>query len=150
MILIAGIVIFGSCKKESDDPGNPDSNGSMSLKHDGESWTPTLGVQGVNTNGVINITGSDSKANQVAIVVFEPTGPGTYKIGPSGNAGTSGRWTQGIGQLDSYMASHVIGSGEVTFTELTTAKAKGTFKFTAYNTEQATVVVTEGKFDIAF
>ena len=44
----------------------------------------------------------------------------------------------------------MIGTGEVTITELTDSKAKGTFKFTGYNTDQNTVQVTDGEFDVTF
>ncbi len=148
LTLITGVV-FTSCNKSNDNNPAPGGN-SLSLKHDGQAWSASLSVQAVNTNGVINVTGSDSNANQAAIVVYQANGPGTYKIGPGGNAGNMGRWTQGIGTTDTFSASNVIGSGEVTFTELTDTKAKGTFKFTAYNTTQAKVEVTEGQFDVNF
>jgi hypothetical protein len=149
LVLIAGISFTG-CKKEETNPGGSTGNGSLSLKHAGSAWSATLSVQAVNTNGILNITGSDSNANQAAVTVFQPNGAGTYIIGPSGNTGTSGRWTQGIGQTDTYTASNLLGSGEIKITELTATKVKGSFFFTAYNTEQNTVQVTEGKFDVNF
>ena len=149
LILITGVVIT-SCKKKDDNNPPPGSSGTMSLKHDGQSWTASLSVQAVNTNGVVSITGSDSNANQAQVNIYQPNGPGTYNIGPNANAGNMGRWTQGIGTTDTYTANNVIGSGEVTFTELSDTKAKGTFKFTGYNTNQKKVVVTEGKFDVNF
>ena len=106
--------------------------------------------EAVNDNGVLNVTGSDSNANQSSIILSPVNGVGTYKIGPSGGTGHQGRWTQGLNQTDSYVASFVIGTGEVTITELTDSKAKGTFKFTGYNTDQNTVQVTDGEFDVTF
>ena len=150
LVLVSGL-LFGGCSKSSDDnPASPASKGTLSLKHDGQAWNASLSVQGVNSNGVVNITGSDSNAGQGSIVVYQPTGPGTYKIGPGGNPGNMGRWTQGLEQKDSYVASSVLGSGEVTFTELSATGAKGSFQFTGYNTDQASVVVTEGSFDVKF
>ena len=146
--LVAGVVFTG-CKKTDDNNPTPGGN-SMSLKHDGQAWNASLSVQAVNTNGVVSITGSDSNANQAQVNIYQPNGPGTYKIGPGNNAGNMGRWTQGTGQTDTYTANGVIGSGEVTFTELTDKKAKGTYKFTGYNTEQKKVEVTEGSFDVNF
>lgn len=148
-ILITGVVMT-SCKKKNDNNPVPGSKGTMSLKHDGQAWSASLSVQAVNTNGVINVTGSDSQANQAAISVYQASGPGTYKIGPGENAGNMGRWTQGINTTDTYTANSVIGLGEVTFTELTAAKAKGTFKFTGYNTNQNKAEVTQGQFDVNF
>lgn len=148
-VLITGVVI-SSCKKKDDNNSNPGSNGTMTLKSDGSSWSASLSVQAVNTSGVINVTGSDSNANQAAISIFQANGPGTYKIGPGANPGNMGRWTKGTGQTDTYTANGAIGTGEVTFTELTDTKAKGSFKFTAYNTSQNKVEITEGQFDVSF
>ena len=149
LVLIAGISFTG-CKKEETNPGGTTSNGSLTLKHAGSAWSASMSVQAVNTNGVLNITGSDSNANQAAVTIFQPNGAGTYAIGTLSNPGNSGRWTQGIGQTDTYSASSVLGSGEITITELTATKVKGSFFFTAYNTDQNTVQVTEGKFDVKF
>jgi len=148
-VLISAIVISG-CNKDNDDNPTTPSNGSLTLKHGGSAWSASMSVQAVNTNGVLNITGSDSKANQAAVTIFQPNGAGTYTIGTLSNPGNSGRWTQGINQTDTYTASSVLGTGEITITELTATKAKGSFYFTAYNTEQNTVQVTEGKFDVKF
>lgn len=151
LIALITAVAFTSCNKNNDEnPATPGSNGSLTLKHNGTSWSASLSVQGVNTNGVVNITGSDSNANQGSIVVYQATGPGTYQIGPGANPGNMGRWTQGLGQTDTYMANNVIGSGEVTFTELSETSAKGSFKFDGYNTDQQKVVVTEGSFSVTF
>lgn len=151
VLLVTGLV-FTSCKKDNNEEsgGSVPSNGSLTLKHGGQSWSATLSVQAVNTNGVVNITGSDSNANQGAVVVYQASGPGTYTIGPAGNAGNLGRWTEGLGQTDTYVANQVIGSGEVTFTELDATKAKGTFHFEGFNTDQNKVVVTEGSFNVTF
>ena len=148
-VLTTGVV-FSSCnKKEEENPGVT-TNGTLSLKHDGSNWSATLSVQAVNSGGVVNVTGSDSNANQGAISVYNASGPGTYKIGLNGDAGNLGRWTQGTDQNDSYVASYVIGGGEVTFTELSATAAKGTFHFEGYNTVPAKVVVTEGSFAVTF
>lgn len=151
LMALVTAVVFTSCNKSNDDnSGAPGSNGTMSLKHGGTSWSASLAVQGVNSSGVINITGSDSNANQAAITVNGASGPGTYAIGPGANPGNSGRWTQGLAQTDSYMANNVIGTGEVTFTELSATSAKGTFHFEGYNIDQQKVVVSEGSFSVTF
>jgi hypothetical protein len=151
MIALIAAVTLTSCNKNDDDNSTPaGSNGTLTLKHDGTSWNASLSVQGVNTNGVVSITGSDSNANQASVNIYQATGPGTYQIGPGANAGNMGRWTQGLAQTDSYMANNVIGSGEVTFTELSATSAKGTFKFDGYNIDQQKVTVTEGSFSVTF
>jgi len=150
MIVIAGIVMLGSCKKKSDDPANPvGSNGAITLKVDGSTWNASLSVQAVNSNGVINVTGSDSNANQAGVTLYGVTAPGTYQVGPP-NAGNMLRWTEGLGQTDTYQASGVIGTGTVTVTELSSSKVKGTFSFTGYNTDQTSKQITEGTFEANF
>ena len=109
VVLITGILLI-SCKKENDaTPAG--SKGSMSVSYDGASWTASLSVQAVNTNGVINVTGSDSKAHSAAISLFGVTAPGTYIVGANGHASSSIRWTEGIDPKQTYTASFVLGKG---------------------------------------
>lgn len=150
MMLIAGVTLFSSCNKNDDDSGTPaGSNGSISLKVDGSTWNASLAVQAVNSNGVINVTGSDSNAKQAGVTLYGVTAPGTYQVGPP-NAGNMLRWTEGLGQTDTYQANGVIGTGTVTVTELSDSKIKGTFSFTGYNTAQTSKQITEGKFEANF
>lgn len=148
VILIAGITV-SSCKKT--DTGNPAGNGSITLKVDGTSWNASLSVQAVNTSGVINVTGSDSNAKQAAITLYGVTTTGTYKVGPNGsNPGNMLRWTEGIGQTDTYSATNVIGSGTVTVDKLSDTEISGTFQFEGYSTLQNKKTITEGKFSAKF
>jgi len=148
VVLIASVVLV-SCKKESDTtPAG--SNGSISLSYDGSSWNASLGVQAVNSSGVINVTGSDASAHQVAVNLFGVTAPGTYVVGPNGNTGTSIRWTEGIDPKQTYTASFVLGKGTITVTELSATNIKGTFSGTVYNTDQTSKVITNGEFDAKF
>jgi hypothetical protein len=150
MILIAGVIMLNSCNKNDDDNGNPiGSNGSISLKVDGSTWNASLSVQAVNSNGVINVTGSDSNAKQAGVILYGVSAPGTYQVGPP-NAGNTLRWTEGLGQNDTYQANGVIGTGTVTVTELSDSKIKGTFSFTGYNTAQTSKQITEGTFEANF
>lgn len=145
VVLITGILLV-SCKKEND-PAIPGSNGSLSLSYNGTSWNASLGVQAVNTNGVINVTGSDASAHQAAVTLYEVTGPGTYKVGANANVGNSIRWTEGIDPEQTYNASFVLGSGTITITELSATKIKGTFSGTVYNTAQTSKTITNGEFE---
>ena len=150
MVLIAGIITLGSCNKDDGDSGTPaGTNGSISLKVDGGTWNASLSVQAVNTNGVINVTGSDSNAKQAAVTLYGVTATGTYQVGPP-NVGNILRWTEGLGQNDTYQASGVLGTGTITVTELSASKIKGTFSFTGYNTAQTSKQITEGSFEANF
>lgn len=152
-LMLTAVAVLGlvSCNKSDDDdvtPENPISNGSLSLKVDGTSWNASLAVQAVNTNGVINVTGSDSNAKQASVILYGVTEPGTYNV----QAGLQHqlRWTEGLGANDSYIANGLIGSGSITITELSSSKVKGTFQFTGANTAQATKSITEGSFEATF
>jgi len=152
-LMLTAVAVLGitSCNKSDDEdttPDNPASNGSISLKVDGSSWNASLAVQAVNTNGVINVTGSDSNAKQVSVILYGVTEPGTYNV----QAGLQHqlRWTEGLGTNDSYIANGLIGSGSITITELSSTKVKGTFQFTGMNTAQATKSITEGSFEATF
>ncbi len=144
-ILLAIGVLLVSCKKD-DDGGSPaNSSGSISLVVDGSSWSATLAVQGVNSNGVINVTGSDSNAEQAGVTLVGVTETGTYTI--SMGSPHQLRWTEGLGQDQTYVASGVVGSGTITITELSDSKVKGTFSFTGYNTDGNTKEITDGQFE---
>lgn len=149
MVLIAGVMSLGSCNKDDGDSGTPGSNGSISLKVDGSTWNASLSVQAVNSNGVINVTGSDSNAKQAGVTLYGVSAPGTYQVGPP-NAGNMLRWTEGLGQNDTFQANGVLGTGTVTVTELSASKIKGTFSFTGYNTAQTSKQITEGSFEANF
>ena len=150
MVLIAGVISFVSCKKDDGDTGTPvGSNGSISLTVDGSSWNASLAVQAVNSNGVINVTGSDSNAKQAGITLYGVSSTGTYQVGPP-NVGNMLRWTEGLAQNQTYQASGVIGTGSITVTELSASKIKGTFSFTGYNTDQDTKQITNGEFEANF
>jgi len=148
VVLISGISLV-SCKKDSD-PGPVGSNGTINLKYDGTDWSASMSVQAVNTNGVINVTGSDANAHQAAVTLYSVTGPGTYQVGANGATGNSIRWTEGIDPKQTYNASFVLGSGTVTVTELSTTNIKGTFSGTVFNTEQASKSITNGSFEATF
>jgi len=150
MLLIAGIVLLMSCNKNDDDDAGPvGSNGSISLKVDGSTWNASLSVQAVNAGGVINVTGSDSNAKQAGITLYGVTATGTYKVGPP-NQGNMLRWTEGLGQTQTFQANGVIGDGTITVTELSDSKVKGTFSFTGFNTAQTSKQITEGTFEANF
>lgn len=150
-ILSIALFTFTSCDKSEDDvtPDNPLlSSGAISLKVDGASWNASLAVQGINTSGVINVTGSDSDAKQASLVLYGVTEPGTYTFG----VGTSHqlRWTEGLGQTDTYLANGLVGSGTIIVTELSSTKIKGSFSFTGMNTAQVTKSITDGSFEATF
>jgi len=149
-LISISILNLTACKKDDAADDNPTiSGGSMSLKVDGTAWSASLASQAVNTNGVINVTGSDSDAHQVAITLLNVTEPGTYSVGGMGNQNGI-RWTEGLASTDSYLANFALGSGSITITELTSSKIVGTFSGSVANTSQTTKKITEGTFNVSF
>lgn len=151
-VLSAFILTFSSCSKTEDavTPDNPlTSGGSITLKVNGTSWNASLAVVGINQSGVINVTGSDSNGKQASIILYNVTETGTYQLGGLGNVNQL-RWTEGLGQNDSYICTQGAGSGTVTLTELSSSKVKGTFSFTGINTAQVTKSITDGVFEATF
>lgn len=147
LITLFAVISFSSCKKSNDsDPVT--GNGTISLSYDGTAWSATLAVQAVNTNGVINITGSDSNAHQAAVTLLGATGPGTYEITSIGQ--NQLRWTEGLGTNDTYSANGIVGSGSIVVDELSDTHIKGTFSFTGQNTNGDTRTITNGKFEADF
>jgi len=149
-LISLSILNLTSCKKDDPTDDNPTlSSGSMTLKVDGEPWSATLAAQAVNSNGIINVTGSDSDAHQIAVTLMNVTEPGTYSVGGMGNQNGI-RWTKGLGGSDTYLANSIMGSGTITITELSSTKIKGSFNGTVANTDQLTKRITEGSFDVSF
>jgi hypothetical protein len=150
LILVAIFTIFAlsSCKK-STDTGNPATgNGSLSLTYDGNSWNASLSVQAVNTNGIINVTGSDSNAKQASIILMNITAAGTYEITTA--SGNSIRWTEGINANQTYLANGILGSGTITVSEISATSIKGTFSCTGQNTNGDSTNITNGAFEATF
>ncbi len=149
-MLLIFAVAFSSCKKDNDsgDPGNGGGSGTLTLKYDGTSWDASLAVVGINTNGVVNVTGSDSQAHQASVILYGATGPGTYEVTMGMN--NQLRWTEGLGQEDTYVANGILGTGTIIVTELTDSNVVGTFSFTGYNTSGDTKQITDGQFNATF
>jgi len=115
-LFVSGIVL-SSCAKKNDDNVTPSgSNASVSLKVDGQTWSATLATQAViGDQGLVTLTGSDSDAHQISFTLMNAHATGTYSIGGLTNP-NQGRWTAGLNTSDTYLASMVLGSGEVVIT----------------------------------
>ncbi len=145
--LIAGMT-FTACKKDEDDNGN--GAGTLKATVDGTAWTASMAVVANNNSGLITITGSDSGAKQLQLIVHNVTASGTFNLGGSMTNQSHGRWTAGIASSQSYTNMMGQGSGTVDFTEVSDTGAKGTFAFTAQNSEGETVNITNGTFNVTF
>lgn len=154
LLLLSGF-IFISCSKDDDnaDPGNgddPPSGNMLTANINGTDWNASLAVVASSDPGIVTITGSDSNAGQLMFSIFNPTGVGTYSLGGSLTNQNMGRWTQGLGQNDTYTTLLGQGTGTVTISEMTESGFNGTFEFTAKNGAQTEVVINSGEFNASF
>jgi len=147
LLTLIAVISFSSCKK-SEDTNPITGNGSISLSYDGTAWSATLAVQAVNSNGVINVTGSDSDAHQAAVTLVGVSTAGTYEI--TSLTGNQLRWTEGLGTNDTYSANGIVGSGSIVVEELSDTHIKGTFSFVGQNTNGDSRNITNGKFEADF
>ena len=148
LALMMGVITFTSCKKDNDTVNDVTGSGSMSLTYNGTSWTADLAVQGVNTNGVVNVTGSDANGHQASVILYGVTELGTYEIVQTLQHQL--RWTEGVNTEQTFVANGILGSGSISVTELSSTKVKGTFSFTGYNTSGDSRSITNGEFEASF
>jgi hypothetical protein len=153
LLLFSGIIL-SSCSKSDDEEENPGTNpptaNTMTCKYNGTSWTASLAVVATNANNLVTCTGSDSNAHQCQFSLMNVTGTGTYQVGGSMTNPNMGRWTQGLNPEDTYTTSVGLGSGTVEITAFSSTGFSGTFSFTAKNTAQTEVSITEGSFNATF
>ncbi len=147
-LLLALVLVAGACKK-SDQPDDPNSNGTLKAKIDGQQWTASLTVYGSVDGGIFQITGSDNTGKQLQLSIINYLGEGNYLIGgPAVNNNPNfGRWTGGLSPYLTY--STQVGQGEgACILEVNGNKIEGTFEFTARNTEGELVTITDGEFTV--
>jgi len=130
-------------------PGPGPTNGSMTARIDGNSWS-ALSIQAISTASSSNII-SIGAANLQAAFGFAwiDNGPGTYTIGQA--VGFNATLTVSAAN---YTAAGSLGSGTLTVTTRTAERVAGTFSFTmvpsAGSSGTGTRNVTNGVFDVRF
>ncbi|MCF8228012.1 MAG: hypothetical protein K9G58_08080 [Bacteroidales bacterium] len=152
LFMIAIGLSLSACKKKDEETEPQDNNegsGTMTAKIDGTDWSASLAVQGVYSNNLFTVTGSDANSKQLQITIMNVNDTGDYTLGGDPTNTNAGRWTEGIGQEQTFSTQLGLGSGMVNITEWTGSKAEGTFSFTAKNSEQAEVSITEGAFSVS-
>jgi len=130
---------------------NGQTNGDMSAKFDGSSWSSvaTFATRNATNAGTITaVSGADEHSIALAFA-FVDTGVGTYTI--DGTSATNAVLTDGG---KGWVASAVGGSGTVTVTTLDATHIVGTFAFSMTASPgtgaTGTKSVTQGTFDVKF
>lgn len=127
--------------------GGPEG-GSMSCEVDGDKFKANIAVVATWESDMLTVTGSGNIAEQCQIVIHNCSSEGTYEITASNTEANVGRWTESVDpSTGTYTTMGGLGSGTVEVTKLTEKTAKGTFSFTAQNTEGTEVSVTSGEFE---
>lgn len=152
--ILAGI-LFVSCSKDDDENGDDNNNNipsgnMMKCTVNGTAWEATLAVVASNNSGIVTCTGSDSNSRQLMFSINNAAGTGTYTLGGSLTNTNMGRWTQGLGQNDTYTTMLGQGSGSVTISEMDNVGFSGTFQFTAKNGAGDEVTIASGEFNAKF
>ena len=128
----------------------PPIQGTMTCKVNGTAWTASLAVVATENGAIVSVSGSDSNAHQLQINVTNFSGIGTYQLGGPMTNTNAGRWTEGIGQDQTYSTMLGMGTGTFEVTDYGNNMIKGTFSFTAKNMTQVEVSITDGIFEATF
>ncbi len=136
-------VVFTGCS--SDDNGtdnNNNSNGSVTAKVNGTSWSATT-VQATWTSNVLGIGGAQiiGGENQQINISGMVAATGTYQL--NGFSGVIATYGKGSGTSVEPFAAQ---SGTLKVDELSSSGAKGTFSFQTNGGPS----ITEGTFDVKF
>ena len=140
-----------------DGPTGPDGGGSeMAATIDGTNVTfPSLGIQGVYTQNVLQIGGTTTTnpVRQINISLNGVTATGTYDLNPSALPNNLATLTLVEGTTASVWTTALSpATGSITLTTLTADRVAGTFQFTGQAGPGTPATgqksVTSGSFDI--
>lgn len=157
-LVIAGAVASAACG--GGDSGGPSGGGSgMTARVDGVAWeAQPIGLIAQSMPGLFGalmILGTDNStggSRSITITLQNISGPGTYALGVGSEVigGTGLYGDQGEG----WITENTGLAGEVTITQLSGGRIKGTFEYDAdpgvNNNIGGTRHVTQGRFDLPF
>jgi hypothetical protein len=140
-------ITFYSCSSDDDSGQGGGETNFMSAKIDGEDFFTDFPLYFSTTEQIIAVSGqNDENTINIQIAIFNYNGPGTYTID------TNNQNENIISIIENgtvWLTDQDNGSGTATFTEEGNF-LKGTFVFTAVNSNQETIIITEGQFNVQF
>ena len=160
--ILAAALLATRCSS-STSPSNPGSCGTVSTAHgtmsaqlDGAAWSGTVTTRLTGINGVSIGAGDGCSPGTSITFALLPGGvngslqPGTFNLNDASGLNS----ILSIGPTNLWTASTTGGTGQVTFTTLTTKAAIGTFQFSyvaaATSGASGTHTVTNGVFNVTF
>lgn len=147
LVLMIGLVA-GCDSNEDDEEQQQLPNGFMTARVDGQPFTASVSVFGINTNGVFGVSGADASGRIIGLGGLAQVGEQTIGMGNPANS----TYTEAAGVF--WAANATSGSGTITITELDAEHIAGTFSFVAPASQGSsatgTRTVTNGAFDIEF
>ena len=164
LYLIFGLIAFNlsSCNKDDDGgDGGTAAPGTVKAKIDGSSFESSqLASQAtlvdLGSTYTINIIGTDLSGNNLSLILNGVVGPGTYVIGGDNMVSISGSYTEintSTFQSSTWQAPYEGGVevGEINISEFSEENVKGTFSFTAKNSDDDSFKsITKGAFNMDF
>ena len=146
---------FLSISCSSDDTSEDEQDGEyLSATIDGENYSSSLSINMTEMIGITTIIGVSDSSKGIMLQLAE-TSTGTYQIGGANSSDlTLASYSEYSGNAVAAWEApidHSVLDGEIVVTNSTENNLKGTFNFTATNSEDnSTVEVSNGKFNINF
>lgn len=161
-LIISAAFSFTSCKSDDDNGGGGSAaNGTVTAKVNGSTFTSMeMASQAtrVSQNGVsvLTILGSDASGKAINLIINNLSGTGTYNIGGENLVFVTASYVET--NMNNPMNSQTWMSpyegagitGEINISELSDSNVKGTFHFSAKNSNDGSMKeITEGSFNLS-
>src|SRR5690606_11476549 len=150
-------VLTFSCKSDDDGGGGGNAaEGTISAKVNGQQFNSlAMTTSGTMVGGTLSFLGSSTDGKAIQFVVNGLDGTGTYQIGGGANISIAASYTEV--NINNPSNSQVwqapfdsSAAGEISFSEVSSSKVKGTFSFQCKNVngDGSMRNVTEGSFNV--
>lgn len=156
-LLISTSIFTFSCKSDDDGGGGGSAaEGTISAKVNGTQFNSmTMATTGTSVADMISISGTSTDGKNISITVNGIDGTGTYQIGGGANISVAASYLEtnisNPSNSQTWQAPYDdTVAGEISFSEISSTKAKGTFSFECKNVngDGSMRTVTEGSFNV--
>ncbi len=155
-LVLTGLFTF-SCKSDDDGGGGGGAaEGTITAKVNGAGFTSSsMTTSGTMVGTTLSFLGTNSEGKSIQFVVNGLDGTGTYQIGGGANISIAASYSEvnlsnpGNSQVWQAPFDDSV-AGEISFSEISNSKVKGTFTFECKNVNGDGSIknVTEGSFNV--